>query len=576
MSSAVRSPLLALGLAVAALGAALVARPFASTDTLAVLVVAALAGMTVSQLLGAPRPWTWSVRISAVAWLTAAIVIGTGSGSDSGTMALVTGAALATDGVARAVSALTAGAARPFVNVVLGLGGAVLGVMALAWPDPDVGVVAALFGTRALWFGATVFWSGVRGTLDEAEPFEPGSVRRITTTTASAVALVLAATAGAASYRAHDERPAPLDALAIPTDVPSEPGRLISAEEFDTAVPSGARAWRILYTTTRSDGVPALSSGLIVAGSDAPKGPRPVIAWAHGTTGIDTSCAPSADPTPFTFATIPALGQALDAGWVVVATDYIGLGTPGPHPYLIGQGEGRSVLDSVRAAHEFTELDLADKTVAWGHSQGGGAALWAGILAPTYAPDVDLVGVAGIAPATDLVGLVDTVAATTFGPVFAAYVLQAYAAAYPDVDPDPYLQPAARTPMRQLADFCLSDQRGLLAFAQANAAVFSAPLYTGSARSGPLGKRLRQNTPDGPIAAPTLIVQGDADALVLPGLQAKFIAGRCTSSRSGPLTYRTYPGREHGNIISPGSPMLADLLTWTTDRFAGRPAPTTC
>lgn len=47
---------------------------------------------------------------------------------------------------------------------------------------------------------------------------------------------------------------------------------------------------------------------------------------------------------------MPDLDQALAAGWGVVATDYAGLGTTGPQPYLIGQGEGRSVLDSIRAA----------------------------------------------------------------------------------------------------------------------------------------------------------------------------------------------------------------------------------
>ncbi|MFN8629577.1 MAG: hypothetical protein U0838_04430 [Chloroflexota bacterium] len=43
------------------------------------------------------------------------------------------------------------------------------------------------------------------------------------------------------------------------------------------------------------------------------------------------------------------LDQVIAHGWVLVATDYVGLGTPGPHPYLIGQGEGRSVLDASRA-----------------------------------------------------------------------------------------------------------------------------------------------------------------------------------------------------------------------------------
>ena len=36
---------------------------------------------------------------------------------------------------------------------------------------------------------------------------------------------------------------------------------------------------------------------------------------------------------------MPELARLLARGWVVVATDYPGLGTPGPHPYLVGQSE---------------------------------------------------------------------------------------------------------------------------------------------------------------------------------------------------------------------------------------------
>jgi len=76
----------------------------------------------------------------------------------------------------------------------------------------------------------------------------------------------------------------------------------------------------------------------------------------------------------------------LDRGWAIVATDYVGLGASPPHPYLVGRPEARSVLDAVRAARTLRPAHLAPKTVVWGHSQGGGAALWTGIVAPSYAP----------------------------------------------------------------------------------------------------------------------------------------------------------------------------------------------
>ena len=83
-----------------------------------------------------------------------------------------------------------------------------------------------------------------------------------------------------------------------------------------------------------------------------------MVAWAHGTTGFAQPCAPSLLPEPFTAGAMPALDEVLDRGWILVATDYVGLGTAGPHPYLIGQGEGRSVLDAMKAAHQLRTVDL--------------------------------------------------------------------------------------------------------------------------------------------------------------------------------------------------------------------------
>jgi hypothetical protein len=51
-----------------------------------------------------------------------------------------------------------------------------------------------------------------------------------------------------------------------------------------------------LYTTTRDTGVPAVASAIVAAPAHPPAGPRPVIAWTHGTTGVAEDCAPSLLP----------------------------------------------------------------------------------------------------------------------------------------------------------------------------------------------------------------------------------------------------------------------------------------
>lgn len=67
---------------------------------------------------------------------------------------------------------------------------------------------------------------------------------------------------------------------------------LLRSETFTRALPDGAQAWRVLYTTTADEGEPTVASAVVVAPADAPDGPLPAIAWAHGTTGASSGCAP--------------------------------------------------------------------------------------------------------------------------------------------------------------------------------------------------------------------------------------------------------------------------------------------
>ncbi|HZU62362.1 MAG TPA: lipase family protein, partial [Novosphingobium sp.] len=157
------------------------------------------------------------------------------------------------------------------------------------------------------------------------------------------------------------------------------------------ALPQAAQAWRILYTATDFRDARRLVtvSGLVyVPAGRAPRGGWPVIAWAHGTTGIADVCAPSfTGPSTRDKA---YLGAWLARGYAVIASDYAGLGTPGVHPYLQYRSEGLSILDGVSAATRALPQLSARRIAVVGQSQGSQAALSAAELAPAHAPHLGI------------------------------------------------------------------------------------------------------------------------------------------------------------------------------------------
>ena len=130
---------------------------------------------------------------------------------------------------------------------------------------------------------------------------------------------------------------------APPSVIVGPPGTLVRQEVIDGA-PLGAIAYRVLYRSTGLNDKPIAVSGVvIVPRGEPPPGGRPIVAWAHPTSGIASRCAPSL--AIFLFQQIQGLRSFVRNGYVVAATDYPGLGTPGPHPYLVGVSEARAVLE---------------------------------------------------------------------------------------------------------------------------------------------------------------------------------------------------------------------------------------
>jgi pimeloyl-ACP methyl ester carboxylesterase len=302
-----------------------------------------------------------------------------------------------------------------------------------------------------------------------------------------------------------------------------------------------------------------------------------VIAWDHGTVGIARACAPSLTADALLSPQIPAMDAVVRNHWAIVATDYTGMGAEGEFPYLIGDGEGRSALDGVRAAHQLPSVTLSNETVIWGHSQGGHAALWTAQTVPTYAPELDVLGTAALSPASNPPALAaDINARGRTGPIaiVMSYLVVAYSDYYPDVHLGDYVATSARTLVREMADRCPTEPGSLISVLNSLAVSQDRPVFNLDLTTGPLAERLKENVPLGPFRQPLLIAHGTDDEVIAPSIQDAYVASLCAAGQ--PLEYRTYPGRSHFGIVEVDSPLYADLEQWTKDRLAGTPPTNTC
>jgi pimeloyl-ACP methyl ester carboxylesterase len=350
------------------------------------------------------------------------------------------------------------------------------------------------------------------------------------------------------------------------------PGTLVRIQHLapGVALPPHSVGWRILYHSESPSGSDVAVSGVVVApAGPAPAGGFPLVSFAHGTTGLASLCAPSR----YTTFEIPTLATFIRAGDAVVATDYPGLGTPGPEPYAVGVSEGRGVLDAARAAREVPGLHIGDRVVVYGYSQGGQAALFAGQLAPGYAPSLDLAGVVAEAPAVDLPGLVTHILSTpAFNGLFVTLAVS-WSEVYPELPLTSLLTPAAIARDGVTASGCENQIQA--AYAKLPSSRLATPGADPDAPGADPTWRLllAANSPGGaPIGAPVLVLSGSADQVIPPSLTDRYVARACTADHDR-ITHDLVAGADHGTITTRGAAIAA---AYVAARFAGRAVPPGC
>lgn len=351
------------------------------------------------------------------------------------------------------------------------------------------------------------------------------------------------------------------------------PGTLVSAVTMPALREKTAgrqlQAARVVYRSSNGDsGVETTVSGSVFTPlGESPSGGWPIIAFGHGTTGIDEGCAPSLSDSLLGLSG-PVLGL-VKSGYAVAVPDYQGLGQNGVHPYTDGKTAGLNVIDAVRALRH-TFGTTSTRWLALGGSQGGGASWAADEQASTYGAGLNLVGAVADSPAADVSGIVDKAQAHELTddqrPAFLT-IVESLARLHPDLTRDDFRRGAAARywdVMLSCAGNNANDRNEALKQVTAE----DVDPGTRAAADRLRGMLAKWALPQRRLSAPLSVVYGGEDTLIDAKWTTDAIARAC--ALGGTVEWDLQPSKGHGDVD------ITHQLAWVADRFAGRPAVNEC
>ena len=360
-----------------------------------------------------------------------------------------------------------------------------------------------------------------------------------------------------------------LDARFFSEPIPA-PGTTIASVPLDPAlsIAGAGPAYRVLYSTVNQHDQPAVSTGAVfLPPGPAPESGFPVIAWAHGTVGLGDDCTPSA--LPRTARDDEYLSHWLREGYAVVASDYVGLGTPGLMSYLNSIATAHGVVDSVVAAHDMG-LPLSPKWAIVGQSQGGGAAISSARWATEFSrgTGLDYRGVVATGTPANIDKLVEQggpdLQLPELGPIanaYMAYILAALREARPDLNIDGVLSPAGLHAAERAETVCtlaLSDELANMT----PAGFFVAPLNSIPGMADALYEFM--GTPSTGFDRPIFLGVGLLDRDVPPESTLTFYDQLVANNQD--VTLRIYPEDDHSGTVLASLP---DSTPFLRQAFSG-------
>ena len=346
----------------------------------------------------------------------------------------------------------------------------------------------------------------------------------------------------------------------------TKPGALLRQQAFSGySLPAGTTAVRILYHSLDAAGRGVVTSGVVlVPPGKAPAGGWPVIAWAHGTSGVARQCAPSLMKD--VYYGNEGLSEMLRAGYAIVATDYHGLGTEGAHQYVSLDAQARDVIYSVPAAQRAVK-SLGARWVVDGHSQGGATA-WRVATLETAIRDPHYLGAVAVSGSASMRDLIEHVDRSEGGQFYLTYIAFGIHARYPQFEPMDVLTPRALAGYHQATtQGCW--YLGYFLYSQGPHASMLRPGW----QKNPWVRRFLSQAREGArrLSKPILVLAGEADRTVPYAGERRVAARACrVGSR---VEFKGYPGLDHDPTMVKSVP---DQLHWIAARFAGTPAGSNC
>jgi dienelactone hydrolase len=331
-------------------------------------------------------------------------------------------------------------------------------------------------------------------------------------------------------------------------------------------------AWNVLYHSQSALGDPIAVSGTVLVPTAAATGTRPVILYAVGTQGLNQRCAPSRQLATGKEYEIENINAALKAGYAVLVSDYEGYVTGLLPTYMVGNSQGKAVLDIFKAATQIPSsgISASAQVGIWGFSQGGQSAAKAGELLTSYAPAIKAVGVAAGGTPADLVAVGPGLDGTQ-GFAFVGMALQGLSSAYPeDLPTATILTDSGQATLNQLNDECIFES--LFKYMNNQASNYTIGAKTvASLMAQPLVNKVvaRETLGKVGIPVPLYAYHGRADQFIAFPQHLDLKKAYCAKGTK--VTFEMYPG-EHIITQFQNGPALAFLA----DRFAGKAATDTC